>query len=466
MRFLRLLSCIPLAAAVPGIAACAAQAPVIERAAVLRPWLDAGPMIGHVSDTEAVVWLRTAGDQNVQADAQQEGAAGPRSTRVEDLGDGCHKVWIDGLIADAPVSLTLRVEDSDPLTISFPAGPAPSKTGMLRIAFGSCAKIAEFGDAPVYSAMAAENPDLTLFVGDNCYYVRGELDPDHYDSTGGDVGDWIRSDLMLARQMQTRSLKELDPLLRIAPCYATWDDHDFGPNNTGAEFEGKDRALRVFQQVWANKSFGTDAVPGVFSSFRRGPVEVFLMDNRYYRRPPQDVGPELAVIWGDDQLAWLERGLLASDAPVKIIANGTQVLSKGKSDDNHWRDARREYFKLLDILSEVHGAVIVLSGDRHFSELMCLEVPGQRPLYEFTSSPIQQGREMGRKKGDKNTTRLFAMDGNSYGLVTIDVQEDDGGAITFECRDEQNQVPVIKGDVMKLQVPLAELLVATEGDSK
>lgn len=448
-----------LAVLLSAVSGCAAGRAAEVRAAPLRPWLDAGPMLGHVSDEEARVWLRLAPGASLEVEARQDGV-GARPVRVDDLGERCRLVVVSTLVPGRSVEVRLSDGGVDPVSLSVPAAPAPSATGTVRIAFGSCCKEQEFGGvAPVFDAMAAAGADVNLFLGDNCYYVRGDADPDRYFGTGGDVGEWSRADTMLARQLRTRRLPELGPVLRAAPCYATWDDHDYGPNNSDRTFEGRDRALAVFRQVWANPSYGTPDTPGVFCSFRRGPVEVFVMDGRFHRLSPDDGVPdEVACIWGDAQLRWLLDGLRASDAPVKVIANGSQVVNKGKAkDDNHWHEARREYYRLLDGLESVDGVVVFLSGDRHYSELMELDVPGRRPLMEFTSSPLQQGRALGPHTGDPNPTRLFAMDGNAFGLVTIEVEGPELGAITFECRDEAGRVPVLEGVEMKLRVPLGRL---------
>lgn len=428
---------------------------------VAADWIDAGPMLGHVSDREARIWVRPVPGIELAAEATQGGR--PLAPRTEVLGGGCRLVVLGGLVADAPVRLSLRAasgpdapaEDSV-VRLEFRSAPAPSRVGRVRIGFGSCVKDGEFGAVPVLGAAAAERPDVFLFAGDNCYYVRGAADPDRPFGTSGPLGEWNAKETMLARQLSTRRERHVAALACAVPCYATWDDHDYGANNSDSTFAGKGDALAVFRAVWANPSYGTAELPGVFTSFRRGPVEVFLMDDRWSRTPEE--GPdERAAIWGEAQLEWLLDGLERSDAPVKLVANGTQMIFKGKKDDGHWHAARREYYRFQDGL-EARGidGVVLLSGDRHYSELMRLELPGRPALYEFTSSPLQQGRELGRRK-EKNSTRVWGMEGNSYGLVTVDVAADGTGRVTFECRDEANEVPIIDEAPMRTVVPLSEI---------
>ena len=421
--------------------------------AVTPTWIDAGPMIGHVSHDEAYIWIRPAEGSTLEVAAEQAGRL--LAPSIQAVGGGCRVVRLGGLAPETPLRVTLSRARSGgtPVVLEFATAPKPSTTGRVRIGFGSCIKDVEYGPIESLAAATAERPDVFVFAGDNTYYVTGAFDPDDPFDTGGDVGEWNSGATMLARHLATRRDPQLSRLARTVPCYGTWDDHDYGPNNSDATFEGRDDSYAVHRMMWANPSFGTPETRGVFSSFRRGPVEVFLMDNRSYRSG-EDVSDERAAIWGDAQLAWLLDGLAASDAPVKVVVNGTQMTFKGKPDDGHWHDARREYYRFIDGLEErdVRG-VLLLSGDRHYSELMRLDVPGRPALFEFTSSPIHQGRKL-RKLKEKSPTRVWGMHGDSYGLVTVDVRSDGEGTVSFEVRDGENEVPVVGKKVMKSVIPL------------
>jgi alkaline phosphatase D len=149
-----------------------------------------------------------------------------------------------------------------------------------------------------------------------------------------------------------------------------------------------------------------------------------------------------AAIWGNEQLEWLLDGLRRSPAPVKIIANGTQIISKDGRGEGHLNEAPEEFRRLLDFLKANRiGGVIVLSGDRHFTEVMRLSQEGGPDILEFTSSPIQQGQAVAPLERE-HETHVWAMRGNSYGLVTITVESNGEGLVRFEMRDANNQVPL------------------------
>ena len=426
------------------------------------PWITAGPMIGHVTHDKAIVWLQVAPGVPFVAEGTVNGNPTP-APWVLDLGDGCHRVGFERLPEAATLRVRLRHRDvsDSAATVDVRLAPPPSQSGKVVIAFGSCAKLSQFGRGPAFVAMAKAKPDVALFVGDNSYFVVGDGGPRTWATTGPD-GDWSSAERMLARHLVTRRNEDVRELLRTTPSYAVWDDHDYGPNNADRAFANKDAALRTFQKMWANPGFGTDAVPGVFSSFRRGPVEVFLMDDRYHKwvatADHPDVTAEQATIWGEGQFRWLCERLKASDAPVKVIANGTQFCFQGKSGEGHWQEARREHERLMAFLVEEQiGGVVFLTGDRHHTELMRVERADGGRVYDFTSSPLQQMREIGPLTTSPNPSRVWGMSGNSFGLVTIDVGADGEGSITFEARDESGVVPVVEGEERKTVVPLAEL---------
>ncbi len=415
--------------------------------------LQSGPMIGHVSESTAAVWLRTKQGTTITAQAVQGDARFP-AARMQDLESGFRIVHFAGLrpaiATEVQLELTREGFAPEKEQLSFRTAPAPARVGKVRLAFGSCAKISQYKVAPVFEAIADERPDFSIFLGDYVYFIVADGSDVHFRGTPiiGPVGDWNFYESMVARWLRTRNHPDLRRMQHTVPCYAVWDDHDYGPNNADSLFELKEEAMRAFVQVWANPAYGTAITPGIFSSFRHGPVEVFLMDDRYHKLSAQrnpELTPETGRIWGEGQLRWLMKGLRASDAPVKVIANGTQFLSLSQSGEGHHQEARAERSALLEFLArEKIGGVVILSGDRHFSEAMQQAQPGGTLVVDCTSSPLQQGQTVG-PIARPHPNQLWSMRGNSYGLVTIDLPREGEGSIRFEARDEHNQVPVVGG---------------------
>lgn len=424
--------------------------------------IHAGPMVGHVSDSTAQIWIRLKRGAELTGSATQNGKV-HEITHWSDRGADCHVIGFTGLQAGTPtaVSLTAQRDGSDPETVelNFKTYPAPSTTGQVRLAFGSCSKISQYPKGPIYSAIAKEAPEFMVFLGDNAYFIVADGSDKHF-STTGPVGDWNFPGAMSARHMLTRVHPDLQTMFRKVPSYGIWDDHDYGPNNADREFEYKEEALRIFKQMWANPGWGTPTTPGIFSSFRCGPTEIFLMDDRYYKYSPDrhdDVTVETGALWGEAQLDWLLEGLKNSTAPVKVIANGTQVLSQDTRGEGHFQEAQGEQRRLFSFLAEHEiGGVVVISGDRHHSEALQHRQPDGTLLAEATSSPLQQDQAVAPFRR-AHPTMLWGIYGNSYGLLTVDVKDGGQGTVTFEARDEQNTTPTVNGSPSRTVWTLSQL---------
>ena len=412
--------------------------------------LQAGPMIGHVSDDEARIWVRVKENSVVTATLRQQNRS-MRPSKMKDLESGFKVIHFQSLLPDTDCTVQIEVSRGSASTetslVSFKTALAPSMTGKVRVAFGSCSKVSQYKSGPIYKAIAKERPDMTILVGDNSYFIVGDGSEKHFE-TSGPVGDWTSPEGMLHRHLITRVHPDLQAMFRTVPTYAIWDDHDYGPNNADRTFELREEATKAFKQMWANPAYGTAEIPGTFSSFRHGPAEIFLMDDRYYKYSPQehdDVTKETGSIWGEAQLEWLITQLKASTAPVKLIANGTQVLSKSEGGEGHYREAANELHRLLNVISTYKiGGVVFLTGDRHFSEAMQQRLPNGPLVVDCTSSPLQQDRALGPLEGGEHENRIWGMRGNNFGLITIDIPTRGTGTLRFETRDEDNQLCVIE----------------------
>ncbi len=158
------------------------------------------------------------------------------------------------------------------LAFSAPASAAEPQP-LTRIAFGSCADQRE--PQPIWDAVLAYRPELFLFAGDNVY---------------GDVPNAPDLKALQAAYAQTKVIDGLQRLRREVPHLATWDDHDFGKNDGGADFELKAQAQALFLDFWqAPADDPRRTREGVYSARTFGPegqrVQVVLLDTRTFRSP-------------------------------------------------------------------------------------------------------------------------------------------------------------------------------------
>jgi alkaline phosphatase D len=398
-------ACVALVLAMVAAAGAAAEAP-----APADPLLS-GPMPAYADLRETAIWIQTRHAVDAQLRFHPEGRpADARLTRairtderddfiavftLSELEPGtryAYEVYLDGRPVARPYPFTFATQAlwrwrTDP----------PDFTAM----FGSCAYVNDppydrpgtpYGsDHEIFTAMAAKRPDLMLWVGDNVY----TREPDFFTPAG------IRY-----RYRHDRALPVLQPFLAATHHYATWDDHDYGPNDSDGSFPLKDSALAVFKQYWPNVAYGLADTPGVFHKFQWNDVEFFLVDDRYYRKPERwPDGPDKTML-GRVQMDWLKGSLLSSRAPFKIVVVGSQALNPLSTSES-WAEFATERTELLDFIRDrrVEG-VLFLSGDRHRTELIRIEHPGTYPLYDFTSSPLTAGTAAPRDAEKDNPYRV------------------------------------------------------------
>jgi alkaline phosphatase D len=153
---------------------------------------------------------------------------------------------------------------------------------------------------------------------------------------------------------------------------------------------GKENTRRAFVEYRAHTGFG-DGQEGVYTSFRRGPLEVFLVDPRYFARTAKDAEGRFTLL-GDAQWSWLENGLRASTAPFKAIACGMIWDDKENSESDDWGSYPHERARLEHFLGaeRITGAILI-GGDIHVSRhLRYPESAGRAgyPLDQLIVSPL------------------------------------------------------------------------------
>jgi alkaline phosphatase D len=412
----------------------------------------AGPMVGPVTDWSAKIWiwmtdaasadgLRILLNGSTSATFTTENLVEPQIAGAVDAINAGSQIRVLRLTNLSPATrydARIMLGDVELDTVTFKTAPPRTLTGRVKIAFGSCADMSKSSfDVPAFEGMNSVHPDLALFCGDNCYYVRG----DGTTNLGGDPPrDWESTERMLRRQVEARNHPQFISLSRSTPFYSTWDDHDFGYNNAEGtdrvdDWVGRSIAAGVFRAMWPNPY----SVPGtdqpIYYSFRWGPVEVFMTDSRFHRDAHDQ------VVWGWRQLDWLAEGLTSSDAPLKIVVVACQFLFQ-RPGAGHLDEAPSERAYILDrvLNGSITGRVLFLSGDRHYSELMRMPPGnGAATTLEFTSSPLRRGNE---DMDDEEVagSRVWAVQRNGFGVVTVDVQSNvPGGAVegtvTMEARE-------------------------------
>lgn len=356
---------------------------LVERPPDLKPPLpdwhalqSQGPLVGHTDDRSAIVWARIPVTGTYDLEVRQPGD-GTLLRRVQanatESNDWCLHWTIPDLQPDSTYQYSIHrdaevVREGDELV--FRTAPDPDSPAKVTLAFGSCA---DFEASSIWTRMGEEEVDGVVILGDTPYIDTTELDA-------------VRN-----AYRRFSSISTLAELLHSTPFWGTWDDHDFGRNDSDGTLPGKENSRRGFVEYRPNPTSG-HADQGIYTQFRYGPVEVFLLDTRWFARTEDSwADPTKPTLLGQRQWQWLQEGLLASDARFKILACGMIWDDKENSESDDWGTYHYEREALQTWLGDqrIEG-VVLMGGDIHVSRLLKYNTARQvgYPLYQFITSPL------------------------------------------------------------------------------
>ena len=314
-----------------------------------------------------------------------------------------------------------------------------------RIMFGSCIK--QDQPMPILEMIANQNPDLFIFLGDNIYGDTEDMNvlQAKYEKLGADIG--------------------FQRLRSACPTLATWDDHDFGVNDGGADYPMRKESEQIFESFWLGDS-GADSRkrPGIYDAHVYGPVgrrvQVILLDTRYFRSPLKKGEKRVGGSWvpdddpsktmlGEAQWAWLETQL-RQPAELRVIASSIQFIAEDAGQET-WSNLPRERRRMLDLLTDTKASgVIFISGDRHWSELSEVDDGLPYSVLDLTSSSFNQIHPRGTPTKNRFRRLPQTYHKENFGVINIE-WDTPAPLVTLEIRD-------LEGDVrMKHDVPLKEL---------
>jgi alkaline phosphatase D len=304
--------------------------------------LESGPLVGHVTAETAAIWAHAPAATEVEVLVQRLGscpsepftvAAPPRAASNDSS-----LAAVPGLLADTPYRYRVIVDGLGASEGTFRTAPPAGAAGRFTYVFGSCARIQQHPNQPVWDDVLALQPAFMLLNGDTVYH---------------DTTDYAA---IWSRNLQQRGLANFAEVVANIPTYAGWDDHDYGQNNGDGTLANKGRALDAWTDLWANPGYGTPELAGTFYSFTWGDAEFFVVDNRYHRGATTYLGAE--------QMDWLLTELRASTAVFKIVAHGGTIRRAGPES---WfeRSAAERTALLNAIRDEGITGVVFHGGDVH-----------------------------------------------------------------------------------------------------
>ena len=300
------------------------------------------------------------------------------------------------------------------------------------IAFGSCNN--QNLPNPFWNEILQNNPNIWIWGGDIIY------------------ADTDNMKLMKSYYDQVKNDSVYSKFSKKAELLGTWDDHDYGLNDGGEEYTKKDSAQQLFLDFFdVSKNDIRRTRKGVYNSktytINNKTIKVIVLDTRYFRTPlSKDPTGEKRYIpdttssgtmLGEEQWEWLENELKNTTADFNIIMSSVQFLSYEHGFES-WGNMPHEVKKLKNlIVNSKANNVILLSGDRHISEISSVKIDSlSYPLIDFTSSGLTHSYTS--YSFEPNQYRITdVINDKSYGLLNFDLNNN---KVVMEIRGANNKV--------------------------
>ncbi len=297
--------------------------------------------------------------------------------------------------------------------------PASAQKNISRIAFGSCGY--QDHPLPVFDVVVKHQPDLFIFLGDNIY------------------GDTKNMDTLRAKYARLAAKPTFQNLKKNVKIIATWDDHDYGWNDSGRHYPFKAESKEIFLDFFDEP----DESPrrrheGIYTAYlyeiKGKKLQIILLDNRTFRDDLPKYAGEMkgddryfydldysphqtpdSTLLGEAQWKWLE-GELSKPADLRLICSGSQFGIEYNGYEA-WANFPHEQQRFLDLIKKTRAnGVLFLTGDVHYAEISRLQTPGLYPIYDVTSSGLSSTWSFATP--NKNRIEGPVMD-NHFGLLTI-----------------------------------------------
>jgi alkaline phosphatase D len=267
------------------------------------------------------------------------------------------------------------------------------------------------------------------------------------------VPDEELMDGLTSSYLMAAMVPELTTLRSTTRHLATWDDHDYGKNDAGAEFPDRRESQRLFLQFWdvprTDARWSRDGVYHGEIFGREGfRVQVILLDTRFFRSPfkPTDQrnvpGKERYVpdrdpsktMLGEAQWTWLAERL-REPAELRLLVSSIQVVAEGHGWER-WGNFPLERQRLYDLIRATKAnGVIILSGDRHVGALYRQTEGVPYPLIEVTSSGLNQIYPDNSEAGPNRIGAVYGA--TNFGTIDVDWWV---RTVTLAVRSENGEV--------------------------
>ncbi len=290
-------------------------------------------------------------------------------------------------------------------------------------------------EQPLWTSIREVHPNVFVWGGDNIY---------------ADTRDTTKMKKDYALLQANPQYKKLTEEIQVI---GTWDDHDYGKNDGGKEWEIKKDAQKVFLDfLQVPKDSKRRQQEGVYYSevfdTPKGKIKIILLDTRYFRTglKKSEVRGRRYEPWGKDhqgtilgekQWQWLQHELQDTTVTFTVINSSIQVLS-GEHGWERWATFPNELEKLKETLRTAASKnIFIISGDRHLAEFSVDTIDGlPYELVDFTTSGLT--KTFPDNPDDYNPYRKGKQVKQlNFGVVYFDF---DNERVSMEIRGKDNEV--------------------------
>jgi alkaline phosphatase D len=272
----------------------------------------------------------------------------------------------------------LYVSDLDSLDIREFSNYEQPKNN-FKVAICSCMNDNYFSEQiKSWNSVSRLNPDYIFLIGDNVYADTGDKSSEL---------NGCNPKRLLNRYIETRTRLELFYLKKLIPIAMVWDDHDYGKNNGGSDYKFKRASKKIFKDFSLNENPEiSEEGLGVGFKLKLADTNFLFLDNRFYR--------DKKYHFGKKQEEWLFKNLEASQntkvavQAQNVIISGDQFFGKYHPFESFEANHPENFKNFIKKISNLKSTPLLISGDRHISELQRIDIDANKKIFEITSSPI------------------------------------------------------------------------------
>jgi alkaline phosphatase D len=276
------------------------------------------------------------------------------------------------------------------------------------LAFGSCS---DQNNPQLWQEVINEKPQHFFWLGD-AIYAKKENDTNLQERL-----------LSIKTAYKTQKENKVYQILNKNTIIdGIWDDHDYGMNDGGIENPLRNQVKELFLNFLDVPSDDPrHHITGIYySKILAKDLKVIFLDTRSYRtklKPSTAINKRYDTInfgsmLGDAQWSWFENELKINSFKNVIIVSSIQLLNESHHFEK-WGLMPQEKLRFMSLLEKYNNKkYIILSGDRHFSE-----VSYDKGIFEITSSSIAHSYSLNTEPNPLRISPFIKE--NNFGVLTF-----------------------------------------------